>query len=468
MRIQTLRQWCVPGAVLAGVMGGAACSSGPGSGLDARPAGAELTGTASADLELTPVSVHCITIQVTNGTTTVSRTFSVSPETSSTFALAGLPLGTDTFQASASTASCGDAGAAPAVFTSSPVTVSVAAGVTPSLTLTMQPVTDGGAASVGVNFPAPTSGVITEFPLPAGFQATGIAAGPDGNLWVTSVNAPANLVARVTTAGVATVFPAGFGGNQGPITTGSDGNLWFTESSTVLTTPPQLSQLSRITPEGTGFVGFPYGTNASNVDGLTVGPDGSLWVVDTGQNAILHVSISGELLGQFAVPTAGALAANIALGSDGNLWFTENGFVVFPTQPVAKVGRLSPAGAFVEFPVQSQPFSIAAGPDGNLWVTLNPNSATRFIGKITTLGALTQFAVPSPNPLLLDIAAGPDGNVWFIEGSTPNNIGRIKPDGTITEFAIPTPNSNPRGIAVGPDGNVWFGEGVGKIGRITP
>jgi hypothetical protein len=60
-------------------------------------------------------------------------------------------------------------------------------------------------------------------------------------------------------------------------------------------------------------------------------------------------------------------------------------------------------------------------------------------------GVVTTFAVPTPNSAPWGIAAGPDGNLWFTE-IVANQIGRITTNGVVTEFAIP-PGSNPRGIA---------------------
>ena len=40
--------------------------------------------------------------------------------------------------------------------------------------------------------------------------------------------------------------------------------------------------------------------------------------------------------------------------------------------------------------------------------------------------------------------AGPDGNLWFVENSA-NKIGRITTAGVVTEFAVPTANSRPLG-----------------------
>ena len=102
---------------------------------------------------------------------------------------------------------------------------------------------------------------------------------------------------------------------------------------------------------------------------------------------------------------------------------------------------------------------------------------------MTTGGSVTEFAIPSPVPLLscgkksscvpsgasaYGITSGPDGNLWFWEVYA-NNIGRITTGGYITEFAIPTAGSGPTGIATGPDGNLWFTESfVGKIGKVVP
>ena len=77
----------------------------------------------------------------------------------------------------------------------------------------------------------PTSHVITEFPTPSGNGATGITAGPDGNVWFTENYAtyPQNIDQIDPTTGVITEYPALLPAvNPCAITTGPDGNLWFT------------------------------------------------------------------------------------------------------------------------------------------------------------------------------------------------------------------------------------------------
>src|SRR6266705_2620784 len=117
----------------------------------------------------------------------------------------------------------------------------------------------------------------------------------------------------------------------------------------------------------------------------------------------------------------------------------------------------------------SGPQGITVGPDGALWFT---DSADK-IGRITTQGQVTEFALPKfvsyPEKFPAQIIAGPDGALWFTQ-TGPNQIGRITTQGQISEFALPSsldPPSNGGGITTGPDGALWFTQGWGPLGRIT-
>jgi virginiamycin B lyase len=180
------------------------------------------------------------------------------------------------------------------------------------------------------------------------------------------------------------------------------------------------------------------------------------------------------------IPTPNSLSTTIVLGPDGNFWITESA--------ANKIGRMTPDGVITEFQVpttvppnpqqnptgSSRPIAIAVGPDGNIWFTeLLGNK----VAKITTAGVITEFTLPAPNSQPGGITTGPDGNIWFTE-RTPNTVARITPSGTITEFPIPstvpvtsdnpTGSSDPRFIRLGSDGALWFTELLAnKIGRIT-
>ena len=115
----------------------------------------------------------------------------------------------------------------------------------------------------------------------------------------------------------------------------------------------------------------------------------------------------------YPTPTQGSNPTGIALGSDGNVWFTEQGAATF-----AAIGRVTPAGVVTEFPLDdpsSEPQDITAGPDGNLWFT---EEAGNQIGRITTSGTITEFPVPTANSGPVAITDGPDGRLWFTEQPT--------------------------------------------------
>src|SRR5712691_646208 len=155
-----------------------------------------------------------------------------------------------------------------------------------------------------------------------------------------------------------------------------------------------------------------------------------------------------------------ASVGSLALGADGNIWFTDNNRKV--------IGRISPTGQVKQFSVALELVggaqTIAAGPDGNLYVNASGGGGGKpdWILRITPTGATTKLnAGQNPGGGFgtgpESITAGPDGNMWFDEFWT-NRIGRLTPAGALTEFPIPTPNSGPRGIVAGPDGNMWFVE----------
>jgi virginiamycin B lyase len=151
----------------------------------------------------------------------------------------------------------------------------------------------------------------------------------------------------------------------------------------------------------------------------------------------------------------------LAVGSDGNFWYTE--------MAGSNVGRMTPAGAVTEFPTHAL-FTrcITAGPDGNVWFTEASNGhGVNYIGRVTPAGAVTEFQVPTLDCNALHITTGPDGNLWFTE-ETGNQLGRITPAGVITEYPLAA-DTIPEGITTGPDGNLWFGEfGPDSIGRVNP
>ncbi len=135
--------------------------------------------------------------------------------------------------------------------------------------------------------------------------------------------------------------------------------------------------------------------------------------------------------------------------------------------PAIGSSLVSAAPSFTEYPTESgsTPFGFVNGPDGAIWFT---EINTSKIGRISTSGSLTEYAIPTPNASPQDITVGSDGALWFTE--TGSKIGRITTSGVVTEFNLPiaTANYGANQIVNGPDGALWFTESnVGGIGRMT-
>jgi streptogramin lyase len=295
------------------------------------------------------------------------------------------------------------------------------------------------------------------------WHTDGIVTGPDGNLWFTEGPDQSGFVfkiGRLTANGILTEF-ATPGGAAFPkaIVAGPDGNLWYTRYYESPRGYAVSGAIGRITTQG---ISEDFPTNVGPRD-ITVGPDGTSGS-PTGSNAlgagdIARITTTGVIT-EYAIPTANSGAFNIVAGPDGNLWFTES--------HSGKIGRITPDGSITEFPLPSAiriPGSIVVGPDSALWFTeYDPSEKAGFIARITLSGSVMEFPTTGHTESL---TSGPDGNLWFTEIDA-NRIGRITPIGSITEFAVPTPNSFPSGITSGPDGNIWFTEGNNKeIGRVT-
>src|SRR5262249_35001296 len=103
-----------------------------------------------------------------------------------------------------------------------------------------------------------------------------------------------------------------------------------------------------------------------------------------------HASPANASVGnitEFSPPTSVSAPWEIVGGPDGNIWFTE----LFGQ----KIGRITPAGVFTEFPVpHSSPAGITAGPDGFLWFSY---LGTAEVDRMSTSGTISQYPVASGN-----------------------------------------------------------------------
>lgn len=182
---------------------------------------------------------------------------------------------------------------------------------------------------------------------------------------------------------------------------------------------------------------------------VAVGPDGNLWVTNTGSGTISKVTTAGVVT-TYTIPTPGSGPRSIAAGPDNALWFTEN--------VANKIGRLAVDGTFTEYAIPtaaSEPVGIALGTDNALWFT---EYAGNKIGRITTAGAITEFPLPTPGSGPYDIVAGiPASERLYFTQLTGARIGTVSTVGNVVDGAVLPAGSSPMGITI-INGVVWFVE----------
>jgi uncharacterized protein (TIGR03437 family) len=211
---------------------------------------------------------------------------------------------------------------------------------------------------------------------------------------------------------------------------------------------------------------------------ITGSTNGYVWFAELDHDTIGRISPTGAVV-EYPLPDSYQEPRGIAAGPSGTVWFTETG----SHTGSEGIGRIDASGTITEFPLPdgSVPYGIALGPDGNMWFT----QLFGRIGMITPSGTATTFPARLQNEPL-NIVSGPDGALWFtedgiVEGGT-GAIGRITTSGDLTEYLLPTPSGHDSGagdITVGADGNLWFtwvtldpaqplATASHSVGRITP
>jgi virginiamycin B lyase len=279
------------------------------------------------------------------------------------------------------------------------------------------------------------------YPLGDSARASGLAIGPDGNLWFAGNKAgglPGDLVGRITPAGAVTRLPLAPGpaARGGKIALGPDGRLWFTD--------PDTNQVGRVDTAGQ-YVLFAIPTAGAEAGEIVAGPGEAMWFVEQAADKVARVDMNGVVT-EFPLP-AGARPSGIAKGSDGALWITE--------KVPGRIARMAANGVVTDqyslLNPAARPHSIVAGPDGNLWFT--EEGAPR-IGRISVGGTIDEFRIPGANGTR-ELALGADGNLWFTAGSA---IGSISATGQTGEpECIDAACSWPiNALAKGPDGELWF------------
>lgn len=278
---------------------------------------------------------------------------------------------------------------------------------------------------------------ITEFEPPGG--ASAIAPGPEGSMWFSSSAGVGQVMASGEIRPVA--VPPGHSAYR--LSSAPNGDLWA---------QGDLGRLYRVAVGG-GVTEFEVPRSPSEGTGrMAVGADGNLWF--TGWSSVHRIKGSenqtgkafigrftpGEGLTRFELPIRSArrtgAPAGATLGPDGNVWFVDPSY--------RGIGKISPSGQITQYQLEVVPYDLATGSDGSLWLAYAGG-----IGRVSAEGEL------QPVPLRArarEIAVGPEGSVWFTGDDL--SVGRLTPSGQLSRFELPS-GWDAWAIAIASDGGVW-------------
>jgi DNA-binding beta-propeller fold protein YncE len=247
---------------------------------------------------------------------------------------------------------------------------------------------------------------------------------------------------------------------------------------------PAESQREEATPQVRGVTDLVY--PASLVDrlaepangqwvlpaGLTVTPDGSVFVLDTENNRILALDATGRVTATFDSTSDERLDLRgpMAIASDGRSLYVANSLaaqvlVLDLSGHVQKTISLEPVS---EAALTPRPIGLALAPDGNIAVADADNHVVLLLDPdgtvLKTIGtgarATGSDGFNVPGALTLD----GDGNLYVVD-TLNGRVVKLSPDGTfIRQFGelgdTAGALARPKGVAVDPEGNVFVSDGL--------
>ncbi|GAC1313447.1 MAG: hypothetical protein NVSMB2_01360 [Chloroflexota bacterium] len=337
----------------------------------------------------------------------------------------------------------------------------------------------------------------------------GIAIAPDGTVYVADTSN--HRIRRITPGGIISTFAgngsSSFSGDGGPATQaslsapsnvaiGPDGSVYFADYGN--------ARIRKVSPNGiittvagNGIVGFSGDggpaaqAEISNIHGIAVGRDGTLFIGDTNNHRVRQVSPTGLMTtyagnGTCCFSGDGGLATQASLSDPNGLAIGSDG-TLFVAQPAdERIRQISPEGIVTTLAgtgvrgysgdggLATQatfyfPYDVAVGPDGAVFIADEGNSTIRRIGSAFPAISVGQLTIPSGDGSQLyifdgggrhlktlhaltgaalytfshDVAgrltsiADADGNVTTIQHDANGNpIGIVAPFGQQTSLAV--------------------------------
>jgi virginiamycin B lyase len=200
------------------------------------------------------------------------------------------------------------------------------------------------------------------------------------------------------------------------------------------------------------FVALGTGRTAgSSPHGVTMGPDGGVFLTDGGQNAIVRVDPKTKALKAWKLPEdSGYTNLNTAtFDAKGIHWFTGQSGIY---------GRLDPRSGKMETfdaPKGRGPYGITSTPDGTVYYA---SLAGSFVGRINADGSTTILEPPTRRQGARRVWSDSKGNVWVAEWNS-GNLSRYEPaTGRWSTWRAPGDEPHVYAVYVDPQDKVWVSE----------
>jgi virginiamycin B lyase len=269
-----------------------------------------------------------------------------------------------------------------------------------------------------------------------------IAAGADGSIWFTIDHSDAigrlrnGRVERLPTSG-RNIEPIG-------LAVAADGSAWYTDLA--------ARAIARISGAGE-IARFVLDTPITRLGRLAIAPDGAVWFADPTGYGITR--LKDGVFTRYRIGSARGGPYGVAVTADGAIWATlQNGnqLLHLAADGTSRTFDLPRGGAV--------PADVAVGSDGSVWfLQFRANRVGRFKD-----GQFSDVEVGRENAGLSGIAMAPNDDVWF--GMMRRaSLGRLR-NGHIEVFALPRDNARPFSVAVDRDGNVWYADISGFVGML--
>jgi len=269
-----------------------------------------------------------------------------------------------------------------------------------------------------------------------------IAAGADGSIWFTIDHADAigrlrdGRIERLPTSS-RNIEPLG-------LAVAADGSAWYTDLA--------ARAIARVSGAGE-IARFALDTPIARLGRLAIAPDGAVWFADPTGYGITR--LKDGVFSRHQIESARGGAYGVAAAADGAIWATlQNGnqLLQLAADGTSRTFDLPRNGAL--------PTDVAVGSDGSVWfLQFRANRIGRFKD-----GQFSDVEAGRENAGLSGIAVAPNNDVWF--GMMRRaSLGRLR-DGRIEVFALPRDNARPFSVAVDRDGNVWYADISGFVGML--